>query len=43
MLRQLISNQYKKDVYLLEIQTQDGKINNKLILFKYIFYKINIL
>ena len=25
-------NQYKKGVYLLEIQTQDGKINNKLIL-----------
>ena len=26
-------NQYKKDICLLEIQTQDGKINKKLILF----------
>ena len=25
-------NQYKKGIYLLEIQTQDGKINNMLIL-----------
>tara|TARA_B100000401_G_scaffold419021_1_gene343324 strand:- start:109 stop:945 length:837 start_codon:yes stop_codon:yes gene_type:complete len=25
-------NQYKKGIYLLEIQTRDGKINNKLIL-----------
>ena len=26
-------NQYKKGIYLLEIQTQDGKINKKLMLF----------
>jgi hypothetical protein len=25
-------NQYKKGIYLLEIQTKDGKINNKLVL-----------
>ena len=24
-------NQYKKGIYLLEIQTRDGKINNKLL------------
>ncbi|MBR77528.1 MAG: hypothetical protein CMD36_06390, partial [Flavobacteriales bacterium] len=26
-------NQYKKSIYLLEIQTQDRKINKKLMLF----------
>jgi len=25
-------NQYKNGIYLLEIQTQDGKINNKITL-----------